>query len=42
MPLREDIYKKIKTQIVLGELAQGEKLSEIELAKTMGVSHTPL
>ena len=42
MSLRDDIYNKIKIQIIYGELAQGEKLSEIELAKTMGVSRTPL
>ena len=42
MPLRDDVYNKIRTQIIHGELAQGEKLSEIELAESMGVSRTPL
>ena len=42
MPLREKIYDKIKTRIIYGDLAQGEKLSEIELAESMGVSRTPL
>jgi len=42
MPLRDKIYDRIKTRIICGDLAQGEKLSEIELAESMGVSRTPL
>jgi len=42
MSLQKDIYNKLKTAIIYGELLPGEKLSEIELAKKMNVSRTPI
>ena len=42
MSLQNDIYNKLKKAIIYGELSPGEKLSEIELAKKMNVSRTPI
>jgi DNA-binding GntR family transcriptional regulator len=42
MAVREDIYNKIRESIIYGELVQGEKLSEVDLAKKLGVSRTPI
>ena len=38
----ENIYKKVKNMIVSGVLNPGEKLYEVELAKTLNVSRTPV
>lgn len=42
MSLQEDIYNKLRNAIIYGELSPGEKLSEIELAKRMNTSRTPI
>jgi DNA-binding GntR family transcriptional regulator len=42
MALQNDIYNRLKTAIIYGELNPGEKLSEIEFAKKMNVSRTPI
>jgi DNA-binding GntR family transcriptional regulator len=40
--MQKDIYSKLKTAIIYGKLPPGERLSEIELAKKMNVSRTPV
>jgi len=42
MSLQKDIYNKIKTGIIYGELSPGEKLSELELANKLNSSRTPI
>jgi DNA-binding GntR family transcriptional regulator len=41
-PVRERVYEHIKTAILSGHLNPGEKLTEEHLAKTLGVSRTPV
>jgi len=38
----QDVYQALRNKIVNGEIASGEKLSEINLAKEFGVSRTPI
>jgi len=40
--LSEDIADSIKTAIIKGKFKPGEKISEGELAESMGISRTPL
>ena len=40
--MREEVYKTLLTWIMDGELRQGEKLLDKELAESMGVSRTPV
>ncbi|OGP91489.1 MAG: hypothetical protein A2156_16045 [Deltaproteobacteria bacterium RBG_16_48_10] len=42
IPARERVYEHIKTSILSGHLNPGEKLTEEHLAKTIGVSRTPV
>jgi DNA-binding GntR family transcriptional regulator len=42
VPVRERVYERIKTSILSGHLNPGEKLTEEHLAKTLGVSRTPV
>ncbi|MEI9475213.1 MAG: GntR family transcriptional regulator [Deltaproteobacteria bacterium] len=42
MSIQNDVYDKIKTAIIYGELSPGEKLSEIGLANRMNASRTPI
>ncbi len=42
MSLQNDIYGRLKKAIIYGELSPGEKLSEVELAKQMNTSRTPI
>jgi DNA-binding GntR family transcriptional regulator len=42
IPARERVYEYIKTAILSGHLNPGEKLTEEYLAKTLGVSRTPV
>jgi DNA-binding GntR family transcriptional regulator len=42
VPAREKAYEHIKTAILSGRLNPGEKLTEEHLAKTLGVSRTPV
>lgn len=39
---KELVYEALRDKIVSGELAHGEKLSEVPLAEKLGVSRTPL
>lgn len=41
-PLREIVYEELKREILVGEIAQGTRMMEIELADEMGVSRTPV
>lgn len=40
--LKEEVYNKLKTSIINGELGPGEKLSEMELSHSLNVSRTPI
>ncbi|UCG39007.1 MAG: GntR family transcriptional regulator, partial [bacterium] len=40
--LSEDIAESIKAAIIKGKFKPGEKISEGELAESMGISRTPL
>jgi DNA-binding GntR family transcriptional regulator len=42
IPVREKVYEYLKNSILSGYLNPGEKLKEEHLAKTMGVSRTPV
>lgn len=42
MSLQNDVYDRLKRAIIYGELGPGEKLSEIELAKNLCSSRTPI
>lgn len=41
-PLREIVYEELKRQILVGEIAPGTRMMEVELAEVMGVSRTPV
>ncbi|MBQ4649116.1 MAG: GntR family transcriptional regulator [Firmicutes bacterium] len=41
-PLREIVYEELKRQILIGEIAPGTRMMEVELADDMGVSRTPV
>ncbi len=41
-PLRELVYEELKEQILKGKIVPGTRLMEVELAKNMGVSRTPI
>ena len=41
-PLREIVYEELKRQILVGEIAPGTRMMEVELAEDMGVSRTPV
>lgn len=42
LPVREKVYEYLKASILSGHLNPGEKLTEEHLAKTLGVSRTPI
>jgi DNA-binding GntR family transcriptional regulator len=42
LPLREEAYQVIKKMILKGHFKPGERLSENQLSKTLGVSRTPI
>jgi len=41
-PLREIVYEELKRQIMVGEIAPGTRMMEVDLAEDMGVSRTPV
>ena len=41
-PLREIVYEELKRQIMVGEIAPGTRMMEVDLADEMGVSRTPV
>ena len=40
--LSENVFRRIQSAIVKGEIAPGSKISEPELARTYGISRGPL
>ncbi|MBE5955034.1 MAG: GntR family transcriptional regulator [Lachnospiraceae bacterium] len=42
LPLRDVVFNTLRTAIITGEFAPGERLMEISLAERMGVSRTPV
>ena len=42
LPLRDVVFKTLRQAILTGELQPGERFMEIELAKKLGVSRTPI
>ena len=42
LPLRDVVFKKLRAEILLGELSPGERLMELHLAQRLGVSRTPV
>ncbi len=42
LPLREVVFNTLRQAILRGELKPGERLMEIQLAKALGVSRTPI
>lgn len=40
--LRDDAYRALRDAIVAGELAPGERLNDVELARWLGMSRTPV
>ncbi|MDO5518941.1 MAG: GntR family transcriptional regulator [bacterium] len=42
LPLRDVVFKTLRQAILMGELAPGQRLMEIQLANQLGVSRTPI
>ena len=42
MPLRDVVFKTLRQAILKGDMVPGERLMEIQLAKKLGVSRTPI
>lgn len=42
LPLRDVVFQTLRQAIITGEIAPGERLMEIPLAKKLGVSRTPV
>ncbi|AZV18366.1 MAG: FCD domain-containing protein [Mesorhizobium sp.] len=42
LPLRDQIYHKIRNLIVVGQLKPGEVINEVAIAEALGVSRTPV
>ena len=42
LPLREVVFNSLRTAIIHGEFKPGERLMEMHLAKSLGVSRTPV
>jgi DNA-binding GntR family transcriptional regulator len=42
LPLRDVVFKTLREAILRGELQPGERLMEVQLAKKLGVSRTPI
>jgi len=42
MPLRDVVFRTLRQAILKGELEPGKRLMEIQLAKSLGVSRTPI
>lgn len=42
LPLRDQIYQKIRTMIVSGSMQPGETINEVAIAEALGVSRTPV
>lgn len=42
LPLREAVFRTLRRKILMGELKPGERLMEVRLTKSLGVSRTPI
>lgn len=42
LPLRDVVFNTLRRKILMGELAPGERLMELKLTKSLGVSRTPV
>ena len=42
LPLRDVVFNTLRRKILMGELAPGERLMEMKLTKSLGVSRTPV
>ena len=42
LPLRDVVFKSLRQGILMGDLAPGQRLMEIQLANQLGVSRTPI
>lgn len=42
LPLRDVVFKTLRQAILMGDLAPGQRLMEIQLANQLGVSRTPI
>jgi GntR family transcriptional regulator, rspAB operon transcriptional repressor len=42
LPLRDQIYQKIRNLIVVGQMKPGEVINEVAIAEALGVSRTPV
>lgn len=42
LPLRDVVFKSLRRAILKGELLPGERLMEVKLSKSLGVSRTPI
>jgi DNA-binding GntR family transcriptional regulator len=42
LPLRDQIYQKIRNMIIVGQLKPGEAINEVAIAHALGVSRTPV
>jgi DNA-binding GntR family transcriptional regulator len=42
LPLRDQIYDVIRGRIIIGQLRPGQAVNEIDIAKQLGVSRTPV
>ena len=42
LPLRDQIYEKIRNMIISGKLKPGDPINEIAIAEALGVSRTPV
>ena len=42
LPLRDVVFKTLRQEILMGKLAPGQRLMEIQLANQLGVSRTPI
>ena len=40
--LADQIFEKLENDILVGEYARGEVLTELKLSETLGVSRTPI
>src|ERR1700739_2189015 len=42
LPLRDQIYQKIRNMIIGGKLRPGDPINEVAIAEALGVSRTPV
>lgn len=40
--MKDEVYNKLRNSIITGELEPGEKLRDLDLSKSLGISRTPI